>query len=199
MFTYWFLCVFKRLLDGRNLTVPILVDLFFCKLLFDRHSNPRKKQNQDYIQHKHTKYIHVHMCNSVLNVWMLKNQTYLTSTFSLDTPYLLNSVEMYSVFLIHGTTLACCWDLNHLKNNVYLKKKSMNKYKNHKAIFLLALPFGAGRSLDVLLQQFLISRVQKDWKFVHIGWVHASDGDSNVSISISKAKLEKQHVVWASN
>lgn len=111
MFTYWFLCVFKRLLDGRNLTVPILVDLFFCELLFDRHSNPRKKPNQDYIQYKHTQNIYMYTCAIVF--LMLESQTYLTSTFSLETPYLLNSVEMYSVFLIHGTTLACCWDLNN--------------------------------------------------------------------------------------
>lgn len=110
--THWFLSILKCLLDRRDLTVSVFVDFFFSKLLFDGHANPKHNIRLNYTVPYQTTRLYL-----ILGV-----ETYLTSTFSLETPYLLNSVEIYSVFLIHGTTLACCWDLK--KKKIMLEKTS---------------------------------------------------------------------------
>lgn len=88
--------------------------------------------------------------------------TYLTSTLSLETPYLLNSVEMYSVFLIHGTTLACCCDLQthtHRLRGTYYRHLHTQIQIHYTVLPLHAyeLPFLIHSGIT-----FLIHRIQYD-------------------------------------
>lgn len=137
MISHRLLSILKCLLNCSNLAVSVLVDFLFCELLFDRHTNPKHKTCLGHTESNTSSLVG----NFKANMFILTVETYLTSTFSLETPYLLNSVEIYSVFLIHGTTLACCWDL--VKENMFRKINKQNLHMNlvpHKADYQAVLP-----------------------------------------------------------
>lgn len=72
MHIHRFLSILKCLLDGRDLTVSVFVDFFFCELLFDGHADPKNIVHLNYtVACKKTQFSIILSCRNLLDFHFL--------------------------------------------------------------------------------------------------------------------------------
>lgn len=153
--SYRFLSILKCLLNCRNLAVSVLVDFFFCKLLFHRHTNPKYKTFLGHTEacRNHTVihiYIHYFGCRNLLDFHFLIGNA-ISVKLSWNIFCLSHPWDHFGMLL---------WSY---EETVHVQKP--NNQISQKDEHLVALPLWTGWSLDIFFQQLFIGWIQQYWKF----------------------------------